>query len=365
MDEDAGLTRILVVELWNIGDVILTMPFLSQLRAMFPDAETSLLARPHAAEILEGTGLVDHVIEADLTWKTHNQRFNPLAYRWTEFGRVIGALRKQEFDLAFQCRPHVREYVLLGLSGARRRVGLRRPGWDRALNDQVSLGESDRQKKDAWLRLLEPFGGPGTIDMPRLHVSRDEQAWAEDFLARAGALSGILVASHPGASIAAKRWPLERFEEVARDLVRIPGIKVLTFVEPGGYGDSLSRIEGVIPVKVGLRQMIALLERCALLVCNDSGPMHIAAALSVPTVAVFGSGIDRHFAPLGHQHESVIADSATSSVGEGAASRGPYEDVSRVSSSQVLEATRRALEKARTNAAAREQARILLSNGRR
>ena len=161
----------------------------------------------------------------------------------------------------------------------------------------------------------------------------------------------MLVAIHPGASIAEKRWPIERFEAVARDLVRRPGIKVLAFVEPEGYGYSLGQIEGVIPVRVGLRQMVALLERCGLLICNDSGPMHIAAALGVPTVAVFGSGIDRRFAPLGQLHESVMADPHTSSVAEGAVTRHPYEDVSEVSSSKVLEATERALQKARTNGA--------------
>ena len=356
-----------MVELWNIGDVILTMPFLGQLRAIFPDAETSLLGRPHAAEILAGTGLVDHFIEADLTWKKENQRFNPFAYDWGELRRVVGVLRKQKFDVAFQCRPHIREYVLLALSGAGRRVGWQRRGWDRTLTDPISLADSDLQKKDAWLRLLEPFGGPKAIEMPRLHVSRDEQAWAENFLVKGGGggSSSMLVAIHPGASIAEKRWPLERFKDVAVDLVRRTGIRVLTFAEPGGYGYSLGQVEGVIPARMGLRQMVALLERCALLICNDSGPMHIAAALGVPTVAVFGSGIDRSFAPLGHKHESVTADPHTRSVSEEAVTPSPYDDVSEVSTSRVLEATERALQRVRTNGAGAGQARILLNHGRR
>jgi ADP-heptose:LPS heptosyltransferase len=175
----------------------------------------------------------------------------------------------------------------------------------------------------------------------------------------------MLVAIHPGASIAEKRWPLDRFEEVARDLVGRPEIKVLAFAEPGGYGESLNRIEGVIPVNIGLRQMIALLERCSLLVCNDSGPMHLAAALGVTTVAVFGSGIDRRFAPLGSHHESVLADPQNEPVTERKRRRHPYDDVSRVSTSQVLEAAGRALRRARANDVASGQARILLNHGRR
>jgi ADP-heptose:LPS heptosyltransferase len=364
VEKDTGLTRILVVELWNIGDVILTMPFLAQLRAIFPDAEISLLARPYAAEILAGTGLVDHFIEAELTWK-RERHHNPFGYNWRELRRVVSDLRRESFDLAFQCRPHVREYVLLGLSGAQRRVGWRKRIWDRALTDPISSPEPGRQKKDAWLRLLQPFGGPRAIEQPHLLVTRSERDWAEDFLTGKGVAStSRLVAIHPGASIPEKRWPLAGFAEVARELGGRSGTKVLAFADQEGYGSSLNQIEGVVPVREGLRRMIALLDRCSLLICNDSGPMHIAAALGVSTVAVFGSGIDSRFAPLGNQNESVIATPDSGRIPEGAAPI-PYEDVSRVSVPQVLEATDRALEKVRATGEGAGQARLLLNHGRR
>jgi heptosyltransferase-2 len=346
------LKRILVVELWNIGDVVLTIPFLAQLRGIIPDAETTLLARPYAAEILAGTGLVDRFIEADLTWKTEGRSFNPLNYDWAEVLRVVRVLRAQKFDLAFQCRPHVREYMLLALSGARRRVGCARPGWDRALTDAIACGDSSVQKKDAWLRLLDPLGRPTQIEPPRLSVSKDEQRWATEFLrTNAADPSNLLVAIHPGASIPEKRWPLDRFETVARDLRVRPNVDVLAFIEPGGYGSSLARTDGVIPAKVELRQMIALLARCDLLVCNDSGPMHIAGALGVPTVAVFGSGINRQFAPLGDQHELVTAGPRVGAAPPRGAAPGPYDDVSDVPLSKVQEAVERGLKKAPTNGA--------------
>jgi ADP-heptose:LPS heptosyltransferase len=93
--------------------------------------------------------------------------------------------------------------------------------------------------------------------------------------------------------------------------------------------------------------------------------MHIAAALGVPTVALFGTGIDRTFAPLGEHHESVIAHPEAGSSPEVASPRGPYEDVSRVSVAQVLEATDRALQKSRTNGEGARQARLLLNHARR
>jgi ADP-heptose:LPS heptosyltransferase len=197
-------------------------------------------------------------------------------------------------------------------------------------------------------------------------VYGEEQLWATEFLRENGAdPSNLLVAVHPGASVHEKRWPIDRFEKVAHALQSRTNVDVVAFAGPEGYGSSLALVDGVIPAKVGLRQMIALLARCDLMVCNDSGPMHIAGALGVPTVAVFGSGIDRHFAPLGDQHEIVMAAGGLASSPLGVAATGPYDDVSNVSISQVQEAVERGLIKAAKNGAHAQQARILLNRARR
>jgi heptosyltransferase-2 len=178
-------------------------------------------------------------------------------------------------------------------------------------------------------------------------VSTDEQIWATEFLEANGAdPSKLLLAVHPGASVPEKRWPIDRFENLSRELGSRTNVDVLAFIDPAGYGASLARVAGVIPAKVELRQMIALLARCDLLVCNDSGPMHIAGALGVPTVAVFGSGIDRQFAPLGDQHEMVTAGVARGHEQQRAGARGPYDDVADVPISKVLDAAERGLLKA-------------------
>src|SRR5690242_12643799 len=76
--------RILVIELWNIGDIVLAMPFLAQLRTIFPRARITLLARAHTRTVLAGTGLVDDFLETDLGWSDSSVRRNPFAYRWRE-----------------------------------------------------------------------------------------------------------------------------------------------------------------------------------------------------------------------------------------------------------------------------------------
>ena len=133
-----------------------------------------------------------------------------------------------------------------------------------------------------------------------MHVTEGEKNWATDYLRVHGVpAGGVVVGVHPGASVPEKRWPLDRFAAVAHSLGQRDDVKVLAFVDPAGYGSSIGEGDDVIPTKVDLREMISLIARCTLLVCNDSGPMHIAGALGVPTVAIFGSGIASWFAPLG------------------------------------------------------------------
>ncbi|HKR08545.1 MAG TPA: glycosyltransferase family 9 protein, partial [Gemmatimonadaceae bacterium] len=329
--------RILVIELWNIGDIVLAMPFLAQLRALFPQAKITMLARPYARTILAGTDLVDEFIDTELGWSETSVRHNPFAYHWLELVRVRRELKRGRFDLAFSSRMHVREYVVLALSGAGRRVAFSLGSGERVLTDAIPPGNPNRHKTADWLELLKPFGGPVRQDQSRLKASEVEQRWAREFLAAHGvSTEARLVAIHPGASVPEKRWPLERFVEVAAAVAQMPDTKVLAFIAPDGYGERLSDVRGVITAKVNLRELIALVECCDVLVCNDSGPMHIAGAVGVPTVSIFGSGINRWFSPLGDRHRLLTAATANRSPGDPDAVM-PY-DVAGISTSDVLDA---------------------------
>jgi ADP-heptose:LPS heptosyltransferase len=333
-----SVERILVIELWNIGDIVLAMPFLAQLRRLFPQAKITMLARPYARTILAGTDLVDEFIETELGWSERSVRRNPFAYHWVELARVRRALQRGRFDIAFSSRMHVREYLLLAFSGAERRVAFGLGHGERVLTDAIPPGDLNRHKVGDWLELLKPFGESIDQAPPRLKVSEGERRWATAFLAKHGvSTEDRLVGVHPGASVQAKRWPLERFAEVATAVGRMAHAKVIAFVAPDGFGDQLSQVPGVIGAKVNLRELIALVECCDVLVCNDSGPMHIAGALGIPTVSVFGSGINRWFSPLGDGHHLLTAERDASALREDPGSVTPF-DVAGVDTSDVLAA---------------------------
>lgn len=328
----AEVRRILVVELWNIGDVVLTLPFLAQLRAKFPNARVTFLGGAHAEPLLRGTGLVDQFLKTDLGFGAVGLRTGGILRLMREMRRLGTELRRMEFDLAFQSRLHFREQLLLSLSCAKRTFGYALGGRS-LLTDPIAVTDQDRQKADDWMEMLKPFGEMVNIDPPRLAVSSAEAEWADVYLAERGIPPEIApIGIHPGASKAEKRWPLERFESVAENLVK-RSLPVLAFAEPSGYGASLGSVGGVALAQVNLRQMIALVARCRLLVCNDSGPMHIAGALGVPSAAVFAASVSRWFAPLGTGHQIV-----TGGRGEFAGSKRVGAGVESVATDDVLRA---------------------------
>jgi heptosyltransferase-2 len=336
---NVDIKSILVLELWNIGDVILAMPFLAQLRAIFPNARITLLARPFAQELLDSTGLVDEFVTAELTWRRGIPALDPIRPDWREMWSTVRKLRQLHFDLGFSSRLHFREHIILQLANARRRVGHAFGPHAGLLTDAIPVADPDQHKVADWLALLEPFGGPLPTDAHLLRVSPAEREWAENYLASNGVLEGeVLVGVHPGASLIQKRWPIERFAEVVQALNKCPGVRTLVFVEPTGHGASLAEGHDVITARVGLREMIALIDRCELLVCNDSGPMHIAGALGIPVAAVFLSGINRWFSPLGEHHELVSGELlASGDVGYHTAR------IDEIRSSRVIEAAMRVL----------------------
>ena len=292
--------RILVSELWHIGDVVIAMPFLATLRALYPAAQITLLSKSHARDTLANTGLIDEIVSFDFPWTFLDEDRRPKPKELLEIPGVIRRLRRAKFDLAFDCSRDGRNHLLLFLSGAARRIGFAFGGGDYLLTDAVPVGSLEEHRTEDWLRLLEPLGTDIQPGEPRLAVSDAEQEWAREFLRRAGlAKDETLIALHPGGSSRLKRWPLEHFERLAGIAANDIGARILWIVDPAGTGADSKLPSGSIVAKPSLRELIALLSESQLLVSNDGGPMHLAAALGVPTFAVYSWGKPEWWKPYG------------------------------------------------------------------
>ena len=306
-----GARRILVMELWQIGDVVMATPFLRALRGCFPVAHITLLGKPHAMELLEASGLVDDVVVADVPWTRTRRKYHPAHYDWDVLRELVRTLRSRRFDLAFDARMDIRNNVLLSLTGAARRVGFRYGGGDWLLTDAVPVTTHDDHRTDDWLRLLPAVGcGQPADRRPLLKTTQEERVAAHERLARHfGDGPDPIIALHPGGSYPGKRWPLERYLALSRELVA-EGVRVVAFEDRSGYGRDLGQVPGVVLLRLRLREMMAVLEQCGVLVCNDSGPMHIAAALGVRTVAIFERGEPKWFGPVGEGHIVIAGERA-------------------------------------------------------
>lgn len=314
--------KILVLELWHMGDVVLVTPALQRLCEMYPGAHITLLAKPHADELLRGSGLVDEIITFDFPWTAMSGKYDPARYDRAAISSLVKRLRAGHFDISLDCRMDLRSNLLTRAAGARRRVGYDFGGGGFLLTDALPAPPADRHKVDDWMALLEPLVDKRTsvaprVPEPRLTVVSEEREEAGRVLAAHGIEPGEpLVGIHPGGSHDAKRWSADNFAVVGNALASTHGARLLVFVDPDGCGSDMQLDGNALFLRTSIREMMALLTHCDLLLCNDSGPMHIAAALGVPVVAVFMTGNPSAYGPRGINHTVVGQGAAWGSTSD-------------------------------------------------
>lgn len=300
------VNRILVVLLSPIGDTLFATPVLHALREAFPHAYIAVLLFPSNRGILEGNSDVDELI----VYPTMQQWFG-LRY----FLGLYWGLRARHFDLSVDLSTFT--YWLTRLvAGIPQRVRLRFPPLWWLLPDQ----DPTWKKVHAvyrYLEVLRPLGIEVLEPRLQLTVSDADRAFAEAYLLDQGVTAGTrVVALHPGGEgfRGLKRWPRKRFAALADELVRRYGAKVVLL----GGADEVelaSAVAGAMVEKAinaaghtTLKQTAAIMERCELFIGNDSCPMHIAAAVGTPVVAIYGPSNPWNYHPFGAQHVIVSAD---------------------------------------------------------
>jgi len=284
------LKKILVRSTNWIGDAVMTLPAVAAVRAAFPQAHVSILAKPWVAEIFRICPDADEIVLFE----------SPGAHDGVagKF-RLAGELKRRGFDAAILLQNAIEAAIIAGLAGIPIRAGYDSDCRGVLLTHPVRRTPEVRKvhQIEYYLAMLAGLGIPPAGKEARLKPGEEYHRISESLLKRLGMDgSELLVGIAPGAAYGpAKRWPAERFAEVADRLSADPGCRVLLF---GSEGDrqsveAVQKSAGCGPVslagKTGLREAIALIARCRLFISNDSGLMHVAGALGVPTVAIFGS----------------------------------------------------------------------------
>ncbi len=275
--------RILVRGVNWIGDAVMTTPALAALRHQYPQAEIVMLANPLVAELFRFHPSVDRVMVFDKK-RTHRG----LGGLWT----MAAELRAEKFDLAVLLQNAIEAALLSFVARIPRRAGYTTDGRRLLLNYPVPVTADDRRlhHTEYYLQLLQRLGIEGGDGRLCLACREEEQQWAQLVLQ-----SDNVIAINPGAAYgSAKRWFPDRFAAVADALVDRFGARIVLTGGPGEREigrDIVAAMDSEALNMIGqtsVREMMALLAHSRLLVTNDSGPMHVAAAFSIPIVAVFG-----------------------------------------------------------------------------
>ena len=301
--------HILVLRYRFIGDTILTVPFLRNLRRAEPEAYIAWVVAPGSSDIVQGIPYVNELIYWDPPTIHADSRgsHRTLRSKWN----FLRSLRAKRFDKAYVLKRSFSSTVMARLSGAPERVGFATEGRSLLLTKRVPYLH-DRHEVLNFLEVLRADGVPVVDDQLELWVSPAEQQAAAEFLARSGASDKPLLAVHPFGSLFHKTWPMERFAEAA---TRLAGRHGFTPVVLGGPRDreTFEKARALFPKntcdlvgKHTLRMTLAVLARCSLFFGNDSGIMHLAAAVGAPVVAIFGPTSPVRFGPWG-PHTQVLS----------------------------------------------------------
>ncbi|MDZ5447405.1 glycosyltransferase family 9 protein [Micromonospora sp. 4G57] len=299
--------RIAVLRANALGDFIFTLPALAALRAAYPSAEIVLLGAPwHAKLWRDRPGPVDRVLVVPPAPGIRDPGPDEAGPALDDF---LAAARDERFDLALQLHGGGRNSnpLVAGL-GARVTAGPRAedaPPLDRWIRYVYYQHEVIR-----YLEVAALVGAPATTIVPALAVTEADRAEARRVL---GEPRQPRVALHPGATDTRRRWPSERFGEVARALVG-DGYEVLVTGTPAEREvvEAVVAAAGV-PVRpqvgtLSLGGLAACYAGCALMVSNDTGPLHLAAAVDTPTVGVFWIGnLINGATPLRARHRPIAS----------------------------------------------------------
>jgi heptosyltransferase-2 len=316
-----------------LGDAVMSLPAIQGLKIYFPKAPVSVLTKENLAPLYESVEAVNEII----TYKS-----------WVGAVRQI---KKRKFQACLILPRSFSSALIAAVARIPRRVGYAADRRSLLLNVPVPRGEEFLKTHRVYyfFNLLRAFGPTPAVPAPKLTVKPDSREWASKALDVNGRL---IVGFNPGAAYGtAKQWYRERYIELGRKLVK--GMNAFVIVVGGSaereLGQSIAREIGAhaqsFSGQTNLHQLSALIERCGLFVTNDTGPMHVAAALNRPVVAIFGSTDPITTRPFGNNHIVVRHPVECAPCLKRVCPLGHHQCMDRVSVNEVYDACQRILKK--------------------
>jgi len=285
----------IIVKMPNwLGDLVMATPVLADLRQHWKDARLTAMCQSNVAPLLKCDPHIDEIFSYSRPsgWIHRRQHLE-----------IVSPLENGKYDLGILLTNSFSSAWWFWRGKVKNRIGFRSGIRSFLLNSAQSFPQFKEKQHQVitYKTLLQPLGIPLSDTSPQLYVSSEEARAAETLLGKHGVALGrhIVVGINPGAAYgSAKCWPPERFKSITKRLIENPHLYVVYFGDQIGaplvadicrdFPERVINLAG----KTSLRELIALIQSCSIFLTNDSGPMHIAAALRTPLLALFGSTND-------------------------------------------------------------------------
>lgn len=315
----AEVRSILAIRLDLMGDLIFTLPAMRTLKEAAPSARLTVLVQPYAADLVRSLPFIDRVVTADVArWRKPEVLMRTA---WKEVLKARRDLLKDRFDLCVSFYGRVGASAAL-LSNAKYLVGYATEGYPATFDLSLPGYRYQNRRHEAeyclgLVQALAPHDSASLCNdghvsasgptLPMLVVDPAARAKVNELLESAGiSPDGRLAALHPGAlNMAAKRWIPERWAAVADRIQSELGLRVVLIgsVSEIPLAMDVSGAMSTSPInlagKTSVAELVALISRCSLFLGGDSGPLHVASALDVPSVSVYGPTDPAITGPLG------------------------------------------------------------------
>jgi heptosyltransferase-3 len=287
----------LIVRNDRLGDWVLTLPLLEELKAAAPEVRLGAMATAAVAPLLERYPAVETIIVS--------------AEGFKGFRETTAAVRRGRFDAAVVVHPDMADTLVVWWAGVKIRVGNGYRGYSFLYNRRVYLHRSPsaRHEIEYNLKYLEAFGlpVPAEIPAPHLEVTEGDRARARELLAARGLAGDGYVVVHPGSGGSSLNWSPRRYRVLAAELAKVLGTAVVVTgaageTELASYvaGEGAGRVS--VAGETDLGALLGLLARARLFISGNTGPMHLAAAVGTPTLSLFSplrSGSPTRWGPRG------------------------------------------------------------------
>lgn len=289
------MDSILIIHQGAIGDFILALPALASLRKAFPKAKCAIMGYPRILQLVHGRFYAEEIFSIDqkgmATFFVQNGALDLHLSQFFQSFDLVVAFGKDTGGVLTQNLKRVIKGHLLPVNSF--------PRW----NEGVHVS-------DHLLEQLKAYGIPIQDRFPRLYLREEDRAWAGEFLTHKG-LEGErknrLIVIHPGSGSKKKVWPLKKFLSLLRSLKSRTDSKFLIILGPAEPPEIQRTFEGAREERVfvlknlSLLQLASIMEGCRLFIGNDSGISHMAAALGLPTLVLFGPTDPRIWSPRGEK----------------------------------------------------------------